>query len=84
MELVTLIGFLAGTFTTISFLPQVIKIWKTKETKSISLLMYVSFTVGVALWLCYGILLNEAPLYVVNGVTLVLTSSVLFLKIKYG
>lgn len=84
MDIVTIIGFIAGTLTTASFLPQVIKIWKTKDTTSISLLMYISFTAGVAMWLLYGILINDPPLYIVNGIALVLTSSVLILKIKYG
>jgi len=81
--MVSLIGLAAATLTTIAFLPQVIKIWKTKETKDISLLMYALFTVGVLLWLSYGVILNDLPLILANGITSVLALSVLVLKLKY-
>jgi len=84
MSLIDTVGFLAGTLTTICYLPQVIKIWKTRETKDLSLLMYVTVTGGVALWLIYGILINNSVIIIVNAVTLVLSSSVLILKIKHG
>ncbi|MBI2592641.1 MAG: SemiSWEET transporter [Candidatus Colwellbacteria bacterium] len=84
MDFITILGFVAGILTTTSFLPQVIKSWKTEETKDISLPMYIIFTTGAFLWLIYGILLNQPPIYVANGVTLILVSSILILKIKHG
>jgi len=82
--MITFIGLLAGTLTTVCYLPQVIKIWRTRETKDISLLMYVTVTGGVALWLIYGILIDNWVITIVNAVTLVLSGSVLILKIKHG
>ena len=78
------IGFLAAAFTTISYIPQVMKTLKTRETKDISLLMFVILSSGLFLWLVYGILLNDLPIIIANGITLVLASVVLFLKIRYG
>ena len=80
----TFIGILAGTLTTISVLPQVIKSWKTKKTNDISTLMYVLLTTGIILWIIYGVLTNDLPITLANSVTLILVSSILFLKIKYG
>ncbi len=82
--MITFIGLLAGTLTTVCYLPQVIKIWRTRETKDISLLMYVTVTGGGALWLIYGILIDNWVITIVNAVTLVLSGSVLILKIKHG
>ncbi len=84
MNWITAIGLLAATLTTVSFLPQVIKILKTKHTKDISLLMYSIFATGVFLWLIYGILLKELPMILGNGITFILTVIVLILKIRYG
>ena len=84
MEITTILGLLAGALTTISFVPQVIKTWKFKETKDISLLMYVIFFIGVFLWLSYGLIINNAPIIIANGVSLVLVFIVLILKIRYG
>ena len=82
--MITILGLLAGTFTTISFIPQVMKTWKYKETKDISLLMYIIFFSGILLWFSYGILINNIPIIVANGVSLVLVFIVLSLKIRYG
>lgn len=82
-NLINIIGLLAAILTTISFLPQVIKILKTKHTKDISLLMYIVFTAGVLLWLIYGILLKEPPIIIGNGITFILVMIVLFFKIRY-
>ena len=80
----SLIGYMAAVFTTVSFLPQVIQTWKTKQTKDISLPMYLIMVTGVLLWLVYGIYLNNAAIYLANAVTLCLASSILYLKIKNG
>jgi MtN3 and saliva related transmembrane protein len=81
-DLNTAIGLIAGILTTISFLPQVIKILKTKDTTSISLLMYIIFTTGVFLWLIYGILVKDYPVIIANFITFILASMILTLKIR--
>ena len=83
MTLITNLGLLAALLTTIAFLPQLIKIWKTQKTGDISFIMYVILITGVFLWLVYGFLIKDLPLILANLVTLILASSVLFLKIKY-
>ena len=78
------IGGIAATLTTCSFIPQVWRVWQTRHTKDISLLMYTLFTLGVALWLAYGILLGSWPIIVANGVTLLLAGTVLLMKLRFG
>lgn len=84
MDVIALYGYLAATCTTVSFLPQIIKILKEKEAKDISIGMYLIFTFGVMFWLIYGIMLNELPIILANSITLVFACTVLFLKYKYG
>ena len=84
IQIVNLIGFLAAICTTISFLPQAIKIIKTKETAGISLSMYLIFTTGVFLWLIYGIAKNDIPVSLANGVTLIFAGIIIRFKLKYG
>ena len=83
MTLITVLGLLAALLTTISNIPQVIKSWKTKKTRDVSLFMYILLVAGVFTWLIYGFLINDLPLILANFITLILVSSVLFLKIKY-
>ncbi|MBI5891607.1 MAG: SemiSWEET transporter [Nitrosomonadales bacterium] len=78
------IGGIAAALTTCSFIPQVVRVWQTRHTKDISLLMYSLFTAGVALWLAYGILLGAWPIIVANGITLLLAGMVLVLKLRFG
>ncbi len=80
----TYIGYLAATGTTISFLPQVIKTWKSKSAKDLSLGMFLIFFIGTALWLTYGIMVNDKPVLIANLVTLLLSGIILFFKLKYG
>jgi len=77
-----IIGLIAAFLTTISFLPQVIKTIKTKDTSSISLLMYSLFTGGVFLWMVYGILLENIVITSANLITLILAGIVLVMKVK--
>lgn len=84
MNWITLIGFTAATCTTISFVPQVYRTLKTRDTKGISLIMYTVFTTGTALWLTYGLIVHDHPVAVANFVTLVLAMSILILKIRLG
>ncbi len=79
-----IIGYFAAFLTTISFLPQVIKTIKTRDTKGVSLFMYSLFVAGVFLWLIYGILLENIVITSANLVTLVLAGGVLAIKIKNG
>lgn len=78
------IGSIAAILTTCSFVPQVWRVWQTRHTKDISLLMYILFTVGVSLWLTYGILLDSWPIILANAVTLVLAGTVLGMKLRFG
>ncbi|MBN2442110.1 MAG: SemiSWEET transporter [Spirochaetales bacterium] len=84
MKVITIIGFVAAVCTTASFLPQVIKTLRTKQTKDISLLMYIVFTLGVLLWLSYGIIKKDLPIIIANTITFLLAVCVLVLKIKNG
>jgi len=84
MQVTDLIGSIAATLTTVSFIPQVWRIWQTRHTKDISLMMYVAFTGGVALWLVYGLLLGSWPIIIANGITVCLAGAVLAMKIRFG
>lgn len=76
------IGFAAGTCTTLSFVPQVIKAWRTRSTGDLSTTMLAAFTAGVVLWLLYGLALGSLPVILTNAVTLVLTGVLLVLKLR--
>jgi MtN3 and saliva related transmembrane protein len=80
----TLIGLTAAFCTTIAFLPQVIKTWRTRSTKDISLAMFLVFTTGIFLWLVYGVMLRDIPLIAANGTTFVLSATILYLKLRHG
>lgn len=84
MDMTDLIGLSAGFLTTIAFVPQVARIWKTKSAKDVSLPTFIAFTIGVGLWLAYGIAKQEPPLIVWNAVTLVLAGAILAMKMKFG
>lgn len=83
MDSITLLGLLAGTLTTISFVPQLLKTWRTKSAKDMSLPMLISFCSGVFLWLVYGLLLPSTPVVVANFITLILALMILGLKLRY-
>ena len=78
------IGSLAAILTTVSFVPQAWRTWRTKDVAAISLGMYVIFTSGVALWLVYGWLLRAWPIVAANAVTLVLAGAILVMRLRYG
>lgn len=78
------IGLLAGGCTTLAFLPQVLQVWWTRSTRDISLGMYAIFCTGVLLWLIYGLLINSVPIIMANGVTLILATSILTMKLVWG
>ena len=83
MSFIIYIGFLAAILTTIAFLPQVIKTWKTKKTEDVSLITFSILCLGVFLWLVYGLIIKDFPLIVANGITLILVFIILFFKLKY-
>jgi MtN3 and saliva related transmembrane protein len=83
MEFMTLIGLAAGFCTTAAFLPQVIKTWKSKSAKDLSLGMYSIFCTGVLLWLIYGIMISDLPIILANAITLILAVSILFFKLTF-
>jgi MtN3 and saliva related transmembrane protein len=83
MDTITLVGFVAGTLTTLAYVPQVIRSWKLKETKDISLSMLVLYAVGVSLWLVYGIWMDALPIIAANGISLVLILVLLGIKLRY-
>lgn len=83
MDFTTVLGLVAGTLTTISFIPQLVRTWKTKSAKDVSLGMLVVFCAGVFLWLIYGISIQALPVMLSNFVTLVLAGIILILKLKY-
>jgi len=83
MESANTLGLIAGALTTVAFIPQVIKIWKTKHATDISLGMFAIFSCGVLLWLFYGIEIDAIPVIVANAITLGLSLTILFFKIKF-
>ncbi len=78
---VTAVGLAAGTLTTLAFIPQVARVWRTRSARDISLPTFAALTAGTTLWLAYGILLGDVPLMAANGVTLGLVVAVLWAKI---
>jgi len=83
MEAISIVGFTAAVFTTLSFLPQAIKTIKSKNTEDLSIGMYTFFVIGVLLWFIYGFLIHDIPVIVANGITLCLATVILFHIIKF-
>ena len=81
-ELSDLIGYPAAILTTVAFVPQAWKSWRTRDLSGISLPMYALFTLGVAFWLVYGLLIGSTPIVIGNGITLALAAVVLWLKLN--
>ncbi|MCC5636087.1 SemiSWEET transporter [Nostoc sp. CHAB 5844] len=83
MNLITVLGLVAGALTTIAFLPQMFKIWKTKSAKDVSFVMLITFMSGLLLWLVYGIALQALPIIISNAISFIFNLIILWLKIKY-
>ncbi len=83
MTAADLLGLVAGTLTTAAFVPQVVKIWRTRSTHDISLGMFSLFSIGLVLWLAYGYLIGSLPIVLTNVVTLALALTILFFKLRY-
>ena len=82
--MILLVGYIAGTLTTIAYLAQVLRTLKHRSTKDISLGMYLMLCSGIALWLVYGIVIGAWPIIIANIITLALAASILGMKIRYG
>ncbi|MBF9234308.1 SemiSWEET transporter [Microvirga alba] len=79
-----ILGFAAAIMTTVCWLPQALRTLRTKDTKALSLVTQSVLTVGVALWLFYGILVGDAPIILANSVTFILVALILAMKLRYG
>jgi len=77
-------GFAAATLTTVAFVPQVIRVYRTRSVEDISAVMYLAFLVGVALWVGYGVRIGSRPVVIANSVTFVLAAAVLVGKFRYS
>lgn len=80
----THVGLIAGFLTTLSLIPQLRQIYRTRSAKDVSLPMFVAFTVGVALWLLYGVMERQPAIILWNAVTVVLAAAILAMKIRFG
>jgi MtN3 and saliva related transmembrane protein len=83
MYAITVVGLIAALFTTVSLVPQLIKIYKTKSTRDISTGMFMLFCGGVFLWFVYGVLVNDFPIIIANSLAFIQALIILFFKIKY-
>ncbi|WP_209403462.1 SemiSWEET family sugar transporter [Pseudozobellia sp. WGM2] len=84
MVLTEIIGILAGIFTTIAAVPQIVKAWRNKACKDVSPFMFVILILGVSLWTVYGIMNQDWPIIITNGISTILNCTMLVLIIKYG
>jgi MtN3 and saliva related transmembrane protein len=80
---VNLIGFLAAACTTISFVPQLVRVWQLRSAREISFIMFSVFSCGVFLWLLYGILVRSVPIILANAISLALSLGILALKLRF-
>ena len=83
MDYNQILGLIAGGLTTVAFLPQVIKTWKSKSAKNLSLAMFFVFALGTLLWLIYGIIIQQLPIILANSITLALASVLLYFKVRF-
>ena len=83
MQIAQIIGLMAGTITSITFLPQVIRIWKTKSAKDLSMLMMIMLIGGTTLWFSYGLMIKDAAIIYTNSMVLAMSLIMMFFKLKY-
>lgn len=83
MNFIDIIGLFAGTCVTISVIPQIIKVWKTKKVKAISLLTFSILTFGIMVWVIYGILKNDWPIIITNSISLCLNLTMIYFLVYY-
>lgn len=84
MTIIDGLGMLAGTLTTLSFIPQVIKTWRSKSAADISTGMFILFSLGVSLWMIYGLYISAMPIILANSITLLLAITVLVMKFHFA
>ena len=84
VDALTLLGLVAACCTTLAFVPQVVKAWRTRSTKDISLGMFLLLIAGIVLWLIYGVLRSDLPLVATNVITFGLAGAIHYLKLRYG
>jgi len=84
MALLDYSGYAAAMCTTSAYVPQVLRVWRTRSTTDISLKMFLVLVTGLSLWLTYGIWRGEWPLIIANSITLMLASTILYFKIRHG
>jgi MtN3 and saliva related transmembrane protein len=84
MDATTTLGLTAATLTTCSFIPQLTKVWRTKSAEDLSYGMFGVLSLGIFLWLVYGLIRRDAPLIAANTVTLALNVAILVLKVRYS
>jgi MtN3 and saliva related transmembrane protein len=80
----TALGYFAATCTTLSFVPQVLRVWRTRSAADISGWMYGLFITGLLFWIAYGLALDAWPIVIANSITVVLAGAILFLKWRFG
>lgn len=83
MDVIQVIGLVAGSLTTTAFLPQVVKTWRSRSAKDLSLGMFLLFCLGVLLWLIYGLMVSDIPVIAANFLTLMLAATLLFFKLRF-
>jgi len=83
MDTIVIVGYIAGTLTTLSFIPQVVRSWKLKETRDLSLAMLLLFALGVSLWAIYGYWIMSLPIIAANSITFLLILFLLWMKFRY-
>lgn len=81
--MIALLGAVAGFLTTVSFLPQVVRAWRTRQTRDLSLGMFLLLAAGTTLWLAYGVLQRDWPIVATNTVTTLLVLSIIVAKLRY-
>lgn len=83
LPLIDLTGYLAAVLTTVSFVPQLVRVWRLRSARDISLTMFLVFSLGVFLWFLYGIAIHSIPVILANAVTLALSLTILVLKLHF-
>jgi MtN3 and saliva related transmembrane protein len=83
MDMIQILGLVAGTCTSLAAVPQLVKAWKTKEVKDVSLKMFLLYVVGIGLWLVYGIIKTDSPIIITNSISLTFHAAMLVLKLRY-
>jgi MtN3 and saliva related transmembrane protein len=83
MSVTEILGLVAGTITSITFLPQVIRLWQTRSVKDLSMVMVLLLTLGTCCWLTYGLLKNDAAIIYTNVMVLIMSLIIFYFKLKY-